>query len=248
MSKTDTAVENLPDLGTDTPARSATTRAENGAAAAESVGAKSIAADAEPDGNSDSVVAESESADSEAGVTPDGDADASTPPPPSRWSRTLALGRRFLLPATALVAIAALVAAGILGRQLHTERARDAAARDALAAARTYAVTLTSVDANNLDRDFAAVLDGATGDFKDMYSRSSGQLRQLLLENKATGKGTVLEAAVKSGTETEVEVLLFIDQTVTNAASADPRVDRSRVEMTMRLVDGRWLASRVYLP
>jgi Mce-associated membrane protein len=104
------------------------------------------------------------------------------------------------------------------------------------------------VDSGTLDRDFAAVLDGSTGEFHDMYTRSSGQLRQLLLDNKATGKGTVLDAAVKSATETKVEVLLFIDQTVTNTASADPRVDRSRVLMTMELVDGRWLASRVYLP
>uniref|UniRef100_UPI002457CBB6 hypothetical protein n=1 Tax=Nocardia abscessus TaxID=120957 RepID=UPI002457CBB6 len=136
----------------------------------------------------------------------------------------------------------------VLGWQLKNERDVDAAAEAGLAAARSYAVTLTSVDSGTLDRDFAAVLDGSTGEFHDMYTRSSGQLRQLLLDNKATGKGTVLDAAVKSATETKVEVLLFIDQTVTNTASADPRVDRSRVLMTMELVDGRWLASRVYLP
>ncbi|MFC8529988.1 hypothetical protein [Nocardia sp. NPDC057227] len=42
------------------------------------------------------------------------------------------------------------------------------------------------------------------------------QLRRLLVDNRATGQGTVLDAAVKPATETEVE--------------------------------GRWLASRVYLP
>ncbi|MGY2029071.1 hypothetical protein ACW9HR_10785 [Nocardia gipuzkoensis] len=165
-----------------------------------------------------------------------------------RMSRVLELVRRGLLPVGAVVAVAAIVAAAVLGWQLKKERDVDAAAEAGLAAARSYAVTLTSVDSGSLDRDFAAVLDGSTGEFHDMYTRSSGQLRQLLLDNKATGKGTVLDAAVKSATETKVEVLLFIDQTVTNTASADPRVDRSRVLMTMELVDGRWLASRVYLP
>ncbi|MCC3330694.1 hypothetical protein [Nocardia abscessus] len=165
-----------------------------------------------------------------------------------RMSRVLPLVRRGLLPVGAAVAVAAIVAAAVLGWQLKKERDVDAAAEAGLAAARSYAVTLTSVDSGTLDRDFAAVLDGSTGEFHDMYTRSSGQLRQLLLDNKATGKGTVLDAAVKSATETKVEVLLFIDQTVTNTASADPRVDRSRVLMTMELVDGRWLASRVYLP
>ncbi|MFC8043803.1 hypothetical protein [Nocardia sp. NPDC057353] len=166
----------------------------------------------------------------------------------SRRRRYLRVARKAALPVTALIAIAAITAAIVLGVQLRNERDIDAAADAALEAAKTYGVTLTSVDSNNLDAGFTAVLDGSTGEFRDMYTRSSGQLRELLLENKATGKGTVLDAAVKSATETEVEVLLFIDQTVTNAASADPRVDRSRVEMTMQLVDGRWLASRVYLP
>ncbi|WP_245549302.1 hypothetical protein [Nocardia exalbida] len=167
---------------------------------------------------------------------------------PGLLSRVTPLIRRALLPVTAAVAVAAIAAAAVLGWQLKKERDVDAAAAAGLSAARSYAMTLTSVDSGTLDRDFAAVLDGATGEFRDMYTRSSGQLRQLLLENKATGKGTVLDAAVKSATETKVEVLLFIDQTVTNSASADPRVDRSRVEMTMELVGGRWLASRVYLP
>ena len=51
----------------------------------------------------------------------------------------------------------------------------------------TYAQVLTSIDANNVDQNFAQVLDGATGEFKDMYSKSSDQLRQLLIDNKAIG-------------------------------------------------------------
>lgn len=171
---------------------------------------------------------------------------------PSRWAiRRMILAllwRKVRMPVLVIVAIVALVLAVIFGWKLKQHSDEDAAATAGLAAARAYAVTLTSVDSGNLDRDFTAVLDGSTGEFKDMYTRSSGQLRQLLLDNKATGKGSVLDAAVKSATTTKVEVLLFIDQTVTNTASADPRVDRSRVEMTMELVDGRWLASRVYIP
>jgi len=167
-----------------------------------------------------------------------------------RWPvrRLLAVARRGLLPAVSALAIVAIAAAAFFGWKVKQHNDLQAAGDAALAAARSYAVTLTSVDSNNLDRDFAAVLDGSTGEFRDMYTRSSGQLRELLLENKATGQGTVLDAAVKSAGASEVEVLLFIDQTVTNTASADPRVDRSRVVMTMQLVDGRWLAARVYLP
>lgn len=192
----------------------------------------------------------------DAGASPEADIDATDEPTAEsagsgrRWPvrRVLAVARRGLLPAVSALAIVALAAAAFFGWKVKQHNDLQAASDAALAAARTYAVTLTSVDSNNLDRDFAAVLDGSTGEFRDMYTRSSGQLRELLVENKATGQGTVLDAAVKSASTTEVEVLLFIDQTVTNTASADPRIDRSRVLMTMQLVDGRWLAARVYLP
>ncbi|MGV9747936.1 hypothetical protein ACWDTG_23950 [Rhodococcus zopfii] len=114
--------------------------------------------------------------------------------------------------------------------------------------ARQYAVVLTSVSSDDLDANFDAVLDGATGQFKDMYAQSSEQLRQLLVDNKATAEGVVIETGVKSATTTKVEVLLFVDQTVTNTVSPEPRLDRSRVVMTMELVDGRGLASDVVLP
>lgn len=170
---------------------------------------------------------------------------------PSKWQIrkmiALLLWRKIRLPLLILVAVVAVVLAAIFGWNAKAQSDEDDAAAAGLAAARAYGVTLTSVDSGNLDRDFTAVLDGSTGEFKDMYTRSSGQLRQLLLDNKATGTGTVLDAAVKSATTTKVEVLLFIDQTVTNAASTTPQVDRTRVAMTMELVDGRWLASRVSL-
>ena len=43
-------------------------------------------------------------------------------------------------------------------------------------------------------------------------------------------------------------VLLFVDQSVQNASVPDPRIDRSRIKMTMDYVDGRWRASQVELP
>jgi Mce-associated membrane protein len=116
-----------------------------------------------------------------------------------------------------------------------------------LAAAEQFAVTLTSIDTNAVDANFTQVVDNSTGDFKDMYSQSASQLRQVLIDNKAMSKGTVVDSAVKSATKTEVKVVLFVDQWITNTASPQPRLDRSRVAMTMQLVDGRWLASSVEL-
>ncbi|MEO9328998.1 hypothetical protein [Gordonia aurantiaca] len=148
----------------------------------------------------------------------------------------------------AVFAIAAATLAIVFGVQLKNRVDIENAGQEALRTAKDYAVTLTSIDTRNLDRDFQRVLDGATGEFKDMYASSSQQLRQLLVDNQATGKGVVIDAGIKSQAEDKVQVMLFVDQTVTNTATPDPRLDRSRIVMTMEKVDGRWLASKVELP
>jgi Mce-associated membrane protein len=153
--------------------------------------------------------------------------------------------RRSIVVTAGSVFVAALGLSAFLGWQLKQQHDTAAAGSAALAAARSYAVTLTSVDTKNIDQNFAQVLDGATGEFKDMYSQSATQLRQVLIDNKAVSHGTVVDAAIKSTTKTKVEVLLFVDQSISNVVNPEPRIDRNRVEMTMELIDKRWLASKI---
>ena len=160
----------------------------------------------------------------------------------SRGRRRL---RRLAVLGATVACAAALGSSGYLGWQLKQRDDTSAAAAAALAVARTYAVTLTSVDSKDIDENFNQVLGGATGEFKDMYSQSAAQLRQILIDNKAVSKGIVVDAAVKSATRTKVDVLLFVDQSISNAVVNGPRIDRNRIEMTMELIDNHWLASHV---
>lgn len=138
--------------------------------------------------------------------------------------------------------------AGFLGWKLWEQHTLTTAGQNAQRAAINYAQVLTSIDSNNLDQNFAEVLNGATGDFKDMYTKESVQLRQLLIDNKATAHGVVVDSAIQTESKDKVVVLLLVDQTVTNTARPDSRVDRSRMKITMEKVDNRWLASKVELP
>jgi Mce-associated membrane protein len=156
--------------------------------------------------------------------------------------------RRALMAAAVVLIVGSLGTAAVLGWQLWQERQVDQAADAAQAAAVGYAQILTSIDSAKVDENFDQVLDGATGEFKDMYSQSSVELRQLLIDNKASARGVVVESAVQSATKDKVVVLLFVDQSVSNTAMPDPRIDRSRIKMTMEDVDGRWRASKVELP
>jgi len=147
-----------------------------------------------------------------------------------------------------LVIVGLLVATGVLGWMVFHERQLNAARDEAQRAAVSYAQILTSIDSAKVDDNFKQVLDGATGEFKDMYSQSSVELRQLLVENKATAHGVVIESAVQTASKDRAVVLLFVDQSVSNTKLPDPRIDRSRMKMTMEKIDGQWRASKVELP
>lgn len=155
--------------------------------------------------------------------------------------------RRVLVGALAAVFIAALALSGFLGWNAWQARQVAQAGKQAQDAAVSYAQILTSIDSNKVDENFNQVLAGATGEFKDMYSQSSMQLRQLLIDNKASAHGVVVESAVQSASKDKVVVLLFVDQSVSNTTVPDPRIDRSRIKMTMEKVDGQWRASKVEL-
>ncbi|WP_051183404.1 hypothetical protein [Nocardia vinacea] len=147
-----------------------------------------------------------------------------------------------------LLVVVSVILAAVFGWKLETRNDRQAAGTAALAAAQDFATALTSIDSSHIDSDFATVLNGATGEFKSMYSKSADQLKPMLLQAKSVSKGHVVAASVQSASENQAVIMLFVDAEITNVTNPTPRVDRNRILMTMDRVDGRWLTSKVELP
>lgn len=124
----------------------------------------------------------------------------------------------------------------------------DTAQREAaLTAASEFVVMLTSINPQTLDQDFQRVLDNSTGEFHDMYEKSSVQLHQLLIDNNAAVTSTVTAAGIEAIDDHQARVLVAVDQKITNTATPEPRMDRTRVRMTLERHDGKYLASKVEL-
>jgi Mce-associated membrane protein len=138
-------------------------------------------------------------------------------------------------------------AAATLGALVFQQHQQDGRMAQALDAARSYAVTLTTTDQNTIDKNFAEVTAGATGEFKDAYSKAWSQMRKMLIDNKVTTTGTVIDAAAKAPHGDDVGVLLSVKQVIASAASPDPRTDFVSMSVTMRKVGGKWLAAQVSL-
>ena len=186
--------------------------------------------------------------DTESEVLSESEPEAGVAEPEAGADTTHPWRRRVLAAVMVLALIAAVAGPAFLGWKLWQSYQVTQAGEAAQRAAVSYAQVLTSIYSNKVDENFAQVLDGATGEFKDMYSQSSVELRQLLIDNKAAAHGVVVESAVQSASKNKVVVLLFVDQSVSNTNVPDARIDRSRIKMTMEYVDGRWRASKVELP
>jgi Mce-associated membrane protein len=153
-------------------------------------------------------------------------------------------GRRRLMVWTAILVIAcALTAAAVQGWQWDQQRQLETARQQALAAARQTTVNFVTISAASVDRDLLRVADGATGDFKDEFTRSMPQVRAAVVENKVDSRGAILRAAVVSADRTSAVVLVAVDATVRNVNAPDGRLAHYRIRVNLALVGNAWLVS-----
>ncbi|NGX06631.1 DUF3329 domain-containing protein [Mycobacteroides franklinii] len=194
---------------------------------------------AETDSEAAEDTESSADADAESDSEAPGDGDEKDSAERPSWIRYAAFG------AIAAVLVGALVFSGIFGWKVWQQHQIDAAGEQALSVAIPYTETLTSIDSNDIDESFRKILNGATGDLKKDFTPASVQLRQLLLDNKASSHGKVVNSAIQFKSTDKVVLLMMVDQSITNTQRPDPRVDKSRMKITMEKIDGRWLASKL---
>jgi Mce-associated membrane protein len=149
-----------------------------------------------------------------------------------------------VLIAVLCVLLLALAAAALIGAlKLREYSGRDNARAAALAAARTEALNLTSIDSTAIDADLKRVVDGATGGFKSDFQQRSQDLKTVLTENQVIAEGRVLDAAlVRSDTETAT-ALVVVDSNVKNKAAPAGRANTYRMQLDLERHGGRWLTS-----
>jgi Mce-associated membrane protein len=145
--------------------------------------------------------------------------------------------------AVALVSLGLALASLLLGDPAaeRADRARDSA----LQAARERTTTLTSYDHRRLDEDFAAVLETATGDFRAEYEKTTAQLKQTFVQQRAEVVAAGLEEADVDGDGADTAVAVVAVDQVIRTAGQPARTERNRLRMELVRPDGTWLVQRV---
>jgi Mce-associated membrane protein len=145
----------------------------------------------------------------------------------------------------ALAAVLALAALALSGYLLLT-RQRAADERDgALAAARQYAVDLTTYDFSTVDADFQRFARHGTKAFQGSYAATIASVKPGILKAQSRSLGTVRGAGLESYADGRASVLLAVDQEIRSASRPAATVDRSRIRMTLVRAGDGWLVSSV---
>lgn len=143
--------------------------------------------------------------------------------------------------------VAAVVAAGLLGWRWHGQVQLDREHAAAMAAARQLTVNFISISAATVDQDLQRITAGATGEFKDEFTRGATQVRAAVVENAVESRGTVLRTGLVSGDLDSATVLVAVDATVRNLKAPQGRPSHYRIQVDLvkdPQVDA-WLVARL---
>lgn len=122
-----------------------------------------------------------------------------------------------------------------------TEQQRYA---DILESASKEAMAFVNISYETAQDSIDAVMEGATGDFRDQYAQATEALITLLQVNKSIRTGEVIWAGVVAQDPDSATVILATTGTVQNNQTGDnPKAENYRIQMQLVSEKGRWLTS-----
>jgi Mce-associated membrane protein len=155
-------------------------------------------------------------------------------------------------PAVAAVVVLAVLAAvtvalaGLVASRVSSVNAVDATRGDVVGAATSGVATVLSYDYRHLDSDFARAQGLLTASFRKQYDDTTAKgVRPLAAKYKAISSADVSAAGVVEDGRDRAVVLVFVNQTVTNSQLSAPRLDRSRIKVSLVRSHGRWLIDKL---
>jgi Mce-associated membrane protein len=179
--------------------------------------------------------------------TQDGVDDAG--PAKRRRSRRGSPGGRLSLPLVPTLAVLLVLLLGGIAF-LWLTRPESSAVRtgdyvEALQAARSGVVDLTSFDHLTLDDDIEQVRRVSVGDLREEAVAELDGRRDQITEAQAVVNTEVIGAGVTRADESSATVLLVIQSTQESSLSEQAQVVRYRIEVELEKSDGRWLLSGI---
>lgn len=133
--------------------------------------------------------------------------------------------------AAIIVALAGTV--GWLGFRSYQSHQAEVQRQQFLQIGRQCALNLTTIDFQHADGDVQRVLDSATGQFYDQFSKRKQPFIDVLKKAQSKSVGTITEAGVESESGDKADVLVAVSIKTTNLGVDDPAPRQWRMRITV---------------
>lgn len=144
------------------------------------------------------------------------------------------------------VIVLALLAAGVgaLWWQDHRHDQIEAAREAAIQTTTKRLAGILSYQHSTVDKDLTTAQNHLTGDFKDKFATLGHKfVAPSAKRDKITTTAKVVDSSVVSATPTDVVALVYVNQTTQSATLSEPRIDNSRLRVSLTQVDDHWRVS-----
>ncbi|WP_297626731.1 hypothetical protein [Nocardia sp.] len=175
--------------------------------------------------------------------TPESDVVSPTPETSRRWSRPIRLA------ALAVSIVVPLAAATFFYTRYDSNRTVMDAEGTVRGIACDYAKTMTNYDSQNIDKYVPAVLDGATGDFKTEFGKTSSELKDVITGAQIKSEARDARCGVESVDATHANVVIAMSISISSLGTQGKQVP-SQISLVASLdkIDGKWLVSKLDAP
>ncbi|HVV30332.1 MAG TPA: hypothetical protein VHC41_05585 [Mycobacteriales bacterium] len=144
------------------------------------------------------------------------------------------------------VVIALAVLVSLLAVHNNRASALDHARKDALTQATKRVPEVLSYSYKTFDKDNARARQDTTGQFaKDFATLSDTVIAPGAKKAETVTKAQAIASSVLTASRTQVDVMLFIQQSTTSKTQTTTKIDKSTVRVTMAKANGAWLVSNL---
>lgn len=145
-----------------------------------------------------------------------------------------------------LVVVVGLVAlVGWLGFRSYQSNQAQVQRSELLQAARQGALNLTTIDWQHAEADVQRIIDGATGEFYDDFTRRAQPFIGVIKKFESTSVGAIAEAGLQTDSGDAAQALVAVTVQTSNAGAAE-QVPRSwRLRISVQKVDDQIKVSNV---
>jgi len=101
---------------------------------------------------------------------------------------------------------------------------------------RQGALNLTTIDWRHADADIRRILDSATGEFYEDFSKRSKPFIELVQKAQSNSVGTVTDAGLESQSGDQAQVLVAVSVKTTSLAAAEPDSRHWRMRLSVQKI------------